>query len=178
MVTLLRRCHRLRVRHHSANDKAQVTQHRSATEKEANYSTFQDHRKGRETPHLIFRTHLITSTKAIRDPCVNGAGMRNDTGVPNRHCAHLLALDPRLFPNPHQRRSKCLCVRQHNNCDSSGWLKRTLKTVQCQWADGTTQAIKQESVTDVREKVFHTVPNEGKCMIFDMNKSHDRADRS
>ena len=37
------------------------------------------------------------------------------TGAPNDHRAYLLALDPCLFPNLHQRRSKCLRIQWHSN---------------------------------------------------------------
>ena len=37
--------------------------------------------------------------------------LRNDTGALNHHRINLLALDPRLFPNLHQRILKCLRIR-------------------------------------------------------------------
>ena len=64
--------------------------------------------------------------------------------------AHLLALDPGLLPNLHQRRLKCIRVRWHSN--GSSCLKRALKTAQRRCADGTT--IKHKRVTNVYDEGF------------------------
>jgi hypothetical protein len=92
--------------------------------------------------------------------------LRNDTGTPNHHRAHLLPLNPRSFPKsppekvevpPRPIAAVAAALSDRSRQRNAGALTARLssKNAPRMWA----------------MKVSYTAPNEGKFMIFDIRKS-------